>query len=308
MSIFKKTVVMIVIISLMSFVTVNPALYAADIIPIKQLGEVEKVLYGNRTDKSLIERIKGIEETLYGEYQDGTLVGRSNKIIEDVLKSRKSPSLLFIINSLEWSLTNNIGQGNITTRLNSLENIIYGESQDGAVLNRIDKMVKMSLPEGNVPVAEVELPADTLIRIKLLNKISSVSSQTGENINFEVARDVEINNKLVIPEGTKGSLRIAEVDQAGQMGQDGEVKLKFSSLRSIDGTNLSIDIREKAQEENRSQQLAIGASIIGTIILGPVGLITGYFVKGNEKDIPAGSEIYVQTKTTKSVYGLKIHN
>ena len=308
MSIFKKTVVMIVIISLMSFVTVNPALYAADIIPIKQLGEVEKVLYGNRTDKSLIERIKGIEDTLYGEYQDGTLVGRSNKIIEDVLKSRKSPSLLFIINSLEWSLTNNIGQGNITTRLNSLENIIYGESQDGAVLNRIDKMVKMSLPEGNVPVAEVELPADTLIRIKLLNKISSVSSQTGENINFEVARDVEINNKLVIPEGTKGSLRIAEVDQAGQMGQDGEVKLKFSSLRSIDGTNLSIDIREKAQEENRSQQLAIGASIIGTIILGPVGLITGYFVKGNEKDIPAGSEIYVQTKTTKSVYGLKIHN
>jgi hypothetical protein len=297
---------MLVIVSLIGFVTINPVLHAAKIIPIEEISEVEGLLYGKAKKSSLMKRIVDIEKTLYGKKKEGTLIERSSRIVNYVLKSERSPSLILVINSLEWSLTNQIGQGNIKKRLNSMENIIFGQSATTPVLERINRLVKMGLPGGKVPAEMVKLPADTLIRVKLLNKISSTSSQIGEKVNFEVVEDVKVDSKLIIPEGIQGSMRIAKVSEAGQMGQDGEVKLEFSPLKSIDGTKLSLSIREKAKGENRSQQLALGASILGTVILGRVGLITGYFVQGNEENLPAGTEMYVQTKVRQNVYGLTL--
>ena len=307
LSIFRKTVAMVVIISLLGFFTISSTLKAAEIIPVQQLQEVEKLLYGEVKQQSLLKRIDDLEKTLYGKEQSGTIVERAHTITKDVLKNNDGPTLVFIVNTLEWTLANDLEQGNIVKRLKDLESIIFGSPRTGAVIDRVNKLVKMGLPSGEVPFETVALTADSLIKIRLLNKISSMSSQAGEIINFEVAEDVKVNNKLIIPEGTRGNMKVTEINKAGQMGQDGEVKLDFAPLRAIDGTKISLAIRKKAQEENRSQQLAVGASILGSIILGPVGLVTGYFVKGNEKEIPAGSEMYIQTSSKKMIYGLKLN-
>ena len=50
---------------------------------------------------------------------------------------------------------------------------------------------------------------------------------------------------------------------------------------------------------------AVGASAAGAIILGPVGLVGGLFVHGNEVDIPAGTTMYAETKENAEVVGFK---
>ena len=40
---------------------------------------------------------------------------------------------------------------------------------------------------------------------------------------------------------------------------------------------------------------AAGTSFLGAILLGPLGLAGGFLVRGNVKEIPEGTPIYVQT-------------
>ena len=49
---------------------------------------------------------------------------------------------------------------------------------------------------------------------------------------------------------------------------------------------------------------AIGASTIGALALGPIGLVGGLFVKGKDAVLPAGSELYIQTAQPVTTKGL----
>ena len=49
---------------------------------------------------------------------------------------------------------------------------------------------------------------------------------------------------------------------------------------------------------------AVGASTIGALALGPVGLVGGLFVKGKDVELPAGSVLYIQTQRDVTTKGL----
>lgn len=293
------------IFCLSSFIIYHPV--SAGALPMKRLAEVEKVLYGHVQEGSIVKRIERIEETLYNKIQDGTLIERVEKSTDYVLPAADKPSLIFLINTLEWSLTNDVTQGTIVNRLQELEKVVFGKTKSDPLVKRVSKLAELSLPEGKVPAEQVVLPANTLIRIKTLSKISSSGSQVGARVSFEVVNDVKVDGKLLIPDGTNGFLKIKDIDEAGKIGKDADVKLEFSRLMAIDGSRIDLKLDKKAQEENRSRELAVGASLLGAAILGPLGLIAGYFVEGKEKDIPAGTELYIQTVNQKKLYGLNLN-
>jgi len=99
-------------------------------------------------------------------------------------------------------------------------------------------------------------------------------------------------------------MEISQVEKSGNLGKEGEIDLSFSKVMAIDGSEIKVDLNKEAQMMNQSQQLALGASILGAAVLGPVGLIAGYFVKGKEEELPKGSEIFVQSVSNQNVYGL----
>jgi hypothetical protein len=65
-------------------------------------------------------------------------------------------------------------------------------------------------------------------------------------------------------------------------------------------------VDEKATEMNKSLQFAAGASMAGVLLLGPVGLVGGYFVKGKDVAIPVGTEFFVSITTPVQVTGLPV--
>ncbi len=306
MKITKSILILFLVISLMSFTCYTPPV-GAQVIPLSRLQQVEKILYGSSQELPIMERISRIEKTLYNQEQEGSLIERANNIINYVLPSVDKPSLLFLINTLDWTLTGEIGQEPVLVRVASIEKNLFGEERGGPLKDRIERLLKLSLPSEKLPVERINFPANKLIRIRLLDKLSSSYSKIGQEVEFEVVNDVKQNTKMVIPAGTEGILTIKNIEEAGKMGKDGSIELAFSRLIAIDGTEVPVKIDKKAQEENRSKQLALGASILGTVLLGPLGLIAGYFVEGKEEELPAGTELYVQTEKDIQLYGLVLH-
>lgn len=53
---------------------------------------------------------------------------------------------------------------------------------------------------------------------------------------------------------------------------------------------------------------AVGASTIGALALGPIGLVGGFFVKGKDVSLPAGSTLYIETQEAVTTKGLELTN
>lgn len=88
---------------------------------------------------------------------------------------------------------------------------------------------------------------------------------------------------------------MTEVTAAARLGKDGRVVLDFGRISALDGTQVPLKVDEKATERNRSLEFAAGASMAGIILLGPVGLVSGYFVRGKDVQIEADTHFFVET-------------
>lgn len=280
-------------------------LQAAGIIPLDGLAEAEKLLYGSVPDKPILDRVDAVEQSLYQSKQSGSIVERTEKIIADLFQTTdKSPSLIFLFNTVEWAVSGEVGSSNLLQRISNLEKMVSGEVSDGSLKERIQNIHQLTISGKEMPVKLVESKTDQLIRIELQEKINSGTASRGEKISYQVIEDIKLDNTLIIPAGTVGELEVTEIKEAGKMGQDGDIKIGFPKLTTIDGTALKVAIEEEAQEENESQKLAIGASVLGTALLGLPGVVVGYFVEGEDETIPAGSELYIQVTETKKVRGI----
>ncbi|HMM58499.1 MAG TPA: hypothetical protein PKC25_00045, partial [Candidatus Rifleibacterium sp.] len=60
------------------------------------------------------------------------------------------------------------------------------------------------------------------------------------------------------------------------------------------GKELPITLGEKSVKTNEQMGLAAGASLGGYMLLGPIGLIGGTFVKGKHIDIPKNTQLIVE--------------
>ena len=266
------------------------------------------VIYGEVSSDSIINRINNLDRTLFGEKRDGSLVERAENIANYVLAQGSTPSISFIMNSLEWSLSDKMHDGNISERLASLEENVFGQKQSGALIPRIKKLTNLSFPEGRIAGETANLENEHKIPLRLIEGIDSSKLQKGEIIEFEIAEDITIDKKLVIPKGKKGKMRVTEVQSPGQFGRDGSIKVEFLDLRAIDGTKIDFKRPNREFIEQRSRQLAIGAGLLGTIVFSsPLGAAVAYFVPGNHVIYEPGSKITVLVEGNYEVFALSLN-
>jgi len=76
-------------------------------------------------------------------------------------------------------------------------------------------------------------------------------------------------------------------------------------MEAMDGTAVETVMGEKAKEETKSMAKAAGASVAGMVLLGPIGIVGGAFVHGQDITIAPGTILFIQTKADTSVYGLQ---
>jgi hypothetical protein len=148
-----------------------------------------------------------------------------------------------------------------------------------------------------MPLGPGQLAEGTLIRVKLLDRLSTVDREKGEPFRSQVASDVFQGNNVVIPAGSEIDGRVVEVS-SGHLGGHGSMRLRPDVVILPDGTRCQLRAQVSATPGSRTRVGGEGTIIPGsrirrdTIEYGAVvtgGVITGAFIGGPVGAVAGGA-------------------
>jgi len=142
----------------------------------------------------------------------------------------------------------------------------------------------------------LKLKKGTKVTLMVNDLISSREAESNNVIELTVLKDVKVNGKVVVFEGTFAEGVITDVRRAGIFGRGAKLEFEGINILAADGQRIPIkSLKVKKRGKNR-KGMALGASIIipvagvlmGTPLLIPFGII-GIFVKGRDVEIQPGT-------------------
>lgn len=142
--------------------------------------------------------------------------------------------------------------------------------------------------------ASTTVPKGTEVRLQFAQAVSSKTAKKGDTVKLKVADDVAVNGNTVLKAGTPVTAVITTVKGRAHFGQNGRLQL---TLNPVKGITLAPKTAGKSTGSRPDHAgLAAGA---GALVLGPIGLVGGYFVVGKEVNIKVGDPLV--TEVTKTV-------
>ncbi len=157
----------------------------------------------------------------------------------------------------------------------------------------------LAVPAAPVSAAtSVWVPGGTKVGLQFLTTVASDKIATGAKVNFKIIANVVQDRHVVIRSGTSAAGTVTEVQKPGAFGQDAKVVIGFIAVNGVDGKPIKLtDVVVSKDTISKGRAGAAGASVAGMIILGPIGLLGGLLVRGNNVEVPAGT---VVTETTRN--------
>ena len=269
-----------------------------------KLAAVEEETWGGTQTGALVDRINRLEKDYLGIHNNGSMLDRINIVYDDIYENAGGPGLLTQLNAVEWGLTHEVNPLPIDKRVTDMEMFVEGKTNGGTYKNRIQSLGTAAFGGYSVPLQEVTVPQNTIIKIVLTDNVNAKKLKVGDTIHYKVAEDVVQNGMLVFAKGQPGVGTVKKVRQARNFGRDAEIETDFHTTKAMDGTDVTTFVGEEAKKELKSYALAAGASVAGMLLLGPIGIIGGAFVKGKNIELPAGTELFIQTKNDTVLYAV----
>lgn len=129
---------------------------------------------------------------------------------------------------------------------------------------------------------DVKLPTNTRIKLSTMDNISSDINSAGEEISLQVAENIAVNNKIVIPAGTVAVGNIVSLDKRSFLEKGGRISVELLYTTAVDGTRVPL----------RGTYTTAGASKIGkmlalSLIITPLFLL----MRGDHAVMAAGTKI-----------------
>lgn len=304
----RKQLATLLLTFIFCFTTVVPAFAADSSLPVAdKISAMEKMLYGTEQTGSLIQRMDSLEDDVYGTLTSDSILNRVDNMYDYLEGSPENGEASFAtrLNVVEWKMNESMSGGPAKNRIEATEKLLYGQTQNGSLSGRLDGLLKLTgYGDGKVVVQQVTLPKDSVFKIAFTSELSTKMSRQGDVVRFKAADNLYVNDVLVLPKGATGIGEVKKVVQPGIFGKDGRIDINFTYIYGVDGTKIPITVGELAKQKAESIAGAAGAAIGGMIILGPVGIVGGAFVKGNAVTIPVGCETFVQTAEDTSLQGV----
>lgn len=299
----KKVSCLLAVMALCGAVTAG----AADYTILEKADKVETTVYGTTQTGSLNERVAALDKLLNGQSTvSGSLQEKTNALYKDVYGNSGSDlSLVAAVNLMQWQYSGQVTEEPILVRVDALEEGIDGKVITGALKGRVLSLRQALLGDIKYVSQSVTIPAGTIVKMKNLEALNSKTAQEGDTVHFAVSEDVVVGDVVAIPRGMEAEGTITNARKSGMFGKDGKIEITYHTVRAADNTPVPLIIGEKTKEEYKRTAGAVGASAAGAIILGPVGLVGGLFVHGNDVDIPVGTEMLAEAKDNTEVMGFR---
>lgn len=124
--------------------------------------------------------------------------------------------------------------------------------------------------------------------------LNTATAHPGDWIKFHTDDDLVVDGHVIIPAGTSVRGEISKVKHRGRYGYNSNVEIAMNSIRTDRGVRLPLEAKNKGKLLTNNTGKAAGATAAGAIVLGPVGLIAGYFVVGKNIKVPVGGKTTVE--------------
>lgn len=298
----KKHLMTTALITLMSV-----QVWAAPETVLEKTEALEQLIYGQVQVGALSDRVNQLDRTVYGSVKSGNINAKVDALYTAVEGNGTKASVNQDVNALEWMYQNEVSTGSITTRLNRLERSVTGRENTGSLQQRIVTL-KQNIYGSNVKVTPKmgSLDSTHVFKLELTEPVSTKKNALNDVVNFKVAEDVFDGDTLLIPRGATGIGHISKIKKASSFGRNGHLDIVFDAVPTMDGTTFTAVQGEEAKNKTKSELKAAGASVAGAAILGPIGLVGGFFVKGKSVELPAGTILYVQPESTVTMQGVAV--
>ncbi|MDR3279581.1 MAG: hypothetical protein LBT23_03620 [Synergistaceae bacterium] len=273
----------------------------------KSLEQVETVVYGSPGSGGMFIRLARAERDLFGMELPGSLTERQQALLNFVEEGTPTqPSLIFKIGVAEWVTLNKVNPAiPLSDRVSNLEVNLEGEAQIGALSARLERILTKLLPNG-VYSAAVQIPSGTVFKAAFAKTLTVRTVKVGDVVELNVMDDFVQSGTLAIARGDRVFAEITKVKMPRSFGRTSEIGVDFKAIESLNGYHTPVTIgaqAKKAMEIDAGTAGAVGTSLVGAILVGPLGLAGGFLVRGSDKQIPAGSTVYVETVENTTVTG-----
>ncbi|MBF0546023.1 MAG: hypothetical protein HQM08_16385 [Candidatus Riflebacteria bacterium] len=274
---------------------------------VTKIERSENFVFGKKFEGSALERVQRLEKELLGQKSEGELVTRIQNLFNFIfIGTSKSPSLDMKLKFLEWKSFRETKEGPLSDRLRKLDEFATGQSSNEPYAFRIEQLIQMTIEKGVLPLRRVKVSSGTALRVKVGKTVSSGSAKEGDEVPLIVLDDYFVDGVLAV---AKGCMAIGDLDQvrkAGRFARPGRLKFVVRKANAIDGTSLPAALKEVAMSDLDKQKvgMAFGASTVGYLVMGPVGLVGGIFVKGKDVTLPEGTELIISVTEDTLVNGV----
>ena len=299
----KKISALLAVVALCGVATVG----AVDYTILEKAEKVETTVYGTTQTGALNTRIAALDKVLNGsDSVSGSVDSKTDELYKEVYGNTGSDlSMVAAVNMMQRQYSGTVTNDALTTRVGELEEGISGKVGTGSLRSRVAALRSAMLGKRKFVSQVVTIPAGTVVEMTNEDPINSKDLTEGDRLRFSVAEDIKVGDVIAIPRGMEAEGTVSKARKAGRFGRDGKIEIEYDSVHASDGSPVQLVVGEKTKEQYKRIAGAVGASAAGAIILGPVGLVGGLFVKGNNVDIPAGSTMYAETKHDADVVGFK---
>jgi ribosomal protein L14 len=108
----------------------------------------------------------------------------------------------------------------------------------------------------------------TIIKAALTRNISGKELNVGQTIDFELADNIILNDKVVLPKGAKITGTVTEAERSKALGKKGKLAFSIDYLYTQNGR--VVKLRSQVEKNLKGSGAAVAA---GAILLSPVALL-----------------------------------
>ena len=166
------------------------------------------------------------------------------------------------------------------------------------------------------------LPEETVIRLRLNEKLTSKKAHVGDAFTSTVVTPVYVRGVEVIPAGSVVAGRVTHVERAGRKSNAGSLAVTFASVKLPNGKQYPLDaslassdsaenegeVKGKSSKKRNARFIGRGM-VIGGITGGGSGVVTGGLVgaarglikKGEEAEVEPGTEFDIMLNRSVSL-------
>jgi len=151
------------------------------------------------------------------------------------------------------------------------------------------------------PVSPVRADNDELLKLKnhtevklaFDDDVNSKTAKAGDVVHLHVTDPVMVGEKRVIAAGTPVMGTINAVHKRAHFGTNAKIQMILDPIKTTTGKMIPLGFKTKTNDLSRPGTAA-GTSLGAAAVLGPVGLVGGYFVVGKSVHMKPGDKLTVE--------------